>query len=482
MERYSIIFDRMHNLYAKDTKIIIERAVITKDNDTGELFAQIKMSNLFPKTLVAVKVMLTGFDSSNKKIEEKEFSYFDLAVNQGREFGQKTPLRFSNNAVRSFDIRIAETVYSDGSKLTNCKTGLLALPKAEPLTGNLSAAQISDYRMKNTACAKYIPDGFSDLWLCTCGRWNISGNNSCYYCGAEREKQKHTYYTAHLNNEIEENEENNSFSVKDRYKSYAIAGMISAAIGLFFCSVIFSSAAIILGAIVISESAGEERERTTRRNYGITAVFGGILGFVIMLVAVFGFGKNGLIPFAKTTNEAKYKAYVEEHIGREHSGRVTSYKSVQISDDGDADILFEWDSGLTNEYGKIGETELDKSGNILLCSICSYLEMQDNYRQYGQDNYSPGRTDDSNDYLFPSDRVYISESDLDYRGQYEISLIRNEIYARHGYVFKTEPYKSYFESKSWYYPNEYFSDGSFNDVEKANVKFITEYEKAMGWR
>ena len=76
MERYSIIFDRMHNLYAKDTKIIIERAVITKDNDTGELFAQIKMSNLFPKTLVAVKVILTGFDSSNKKIEEKEFSYF----------------------------------------------------------------------------------------------------------------------------------------------------------------------------------------------------------------------------------------------------------------------------------------------------------------------------------------------------------------------------------------------------------------------
>ena len=67
MGRYSIVFDRMHNLYAKDTKIIIERAVITKDNDTGELFAQIKMSNLFPKTLVAVKVMLTGFDSSNKK-------------------------------------------------------------------------------------------------------------------------------------------------------------------------------------------------------------------------------------------------------------------------------------------------------------------------------------------------------------------------------------------------------------------------------
>ncbi|WP_241428102.1 YARHG domain-containing protein [Clostridium sp. DJ247] len=30
----------------------------------------------------------------------------------------------------------------------------------------------------------------------------------------------------------------------------------------------------------------------------------------------------------------------------------------------------------------------------------------------------------------------------------ELALVRNEIFARHGYVFQTDPYKSYFNGKS----------------------------------
>ena len=222
------------------------------------------------------------------------------------------------------------------------------------------------------------------------------------------------------------------------------------------------------------------KQPKNEKSYAIM-IIGMILGVILTILILLLINGNGL-GLGNGSGEKRAKAYAEEHVGREHGGRIIAYKNCSIDDNGDAEILFESNLGTAYDFGKISEIMLDKSGNILLCSICSYLEMQDNYRQYGQDNYSAGRTDYSNDYLFPSDRVYISESDLDYRGQYEISLIRNEIYARHGYVFKTEPYKSYFESKSWYYPNEYFSDGSFNDVEKANVKFITEYEKAMGWR
>ena len=72
IEKYSIVFDHLRNLYAKDTKVIVERAVITKDNDTGKVFAQIKMKNISPKTLIAVKVVLNGFDVSREKIEENE--------------------------------------------------------------------------------------------------------------------------------------------------------------------------------------------------------------------------------------------------------------------------------------------------------------------------------------------------------------------------------------------------------------------------
>lgn len=88
----------------------------------------------------------------------------------------------------------------------------------------------------------------------------------------------------------------------------------------------------------------------------------------------------------------------------------------------------------------------------------------------------------SSDYLFPSDSVYITYSDLYGLSQDEVAFIRNEIYARHGYMFQTEPYKSYFAAKSWYSPNPYFDESYFNSIEKANKDFIVEYEKSMGWR
>lgn len=85
-------------------------------------------------------------------------------------------------------------------------------------------------------------------------------------------------------------------------------------------------------------------------------------------------------------------------------------------------------------------------------------------------------------YLFPSNKEYISEADLYGKTKDEIALIRNEIYARHGYVFNTEPFKSYFESKDWYVPNENFDDSVFSEIEKTNKDFLVEYEESRGWR
>ena len=96
--------------------------------------------------------------------------------------------------------------------------------------------------------------------------------------------------------------------------------------------------------------------------------------------------------------------------------------------------------------------------------------------------YTNEYIDEPEDYLFPSDRQYITYSDVSGKSEYEVSLIRNEIYARHGYIFQTEPYISYFNQKDWYQPNSNFDTSLFNSIEKANVDFIIQYEKEMGWR
>lgn len=94
IKKYSIVFDHLRNLYAKDTKVIVERAVITKDNDTGKVFAQIKMKNISPKTLIAVKVVLTGFDVSREKIEEMNTLILILWLKGESCSGRKRRLNF----------------------------------------------------------------------------------------------------------------------------------------------------------------------------------------------------------------------------------------------------------------------------------------------------------------------------------------------------------------------------------------------------
>lgn len=105
-----------------------------------------------------------------------------------------------------------------------------------------------------------------------------------------------------------------------------------------------------------------------------------------------------------------------------------------------------------------------------------YDDYDDEYDEY--DDYD----DYYDDYLFPSDTEYITREHLDDLTRDEVALIRNEIYARHGYIFSSEPYKSYFNEKDWYYPNPSFSDSDFNSVEKANKDFIVKYESEKGWR
>lgn len=84
-------------------------------------------------------------------------------------------------------------------------------------------------------------------------------------------------------------------------------------------------------------------------------------------------------------------------------------------------------------------------------------------------------------YIFPSDRTYISKSDMAYWDQTIALLARNEIYARHGYVFETDYIQNYFSAQSWYWPDESYKGGNLSKVEQSNVDTILAYEKQNGW-
>ena len=93
---------------------------------------------------------------------------------------------------------------------------------------------------------------------------------------------------------------------------------------------------------------------------------------------------------------------------------------------------------------------------------------------------SPAAT--SNDYvLATSSTQLITESQLKNYDAGTIRLIRNEIYARHGLIFKSGDLQQYFSSKSWYKGT--VSNASaikLNNIEKQNVDTIYAYEKKTG--
>ena len=54
--------------------------------------------------------------------------------------------------------------------------------------------------------------------------------------------------------------------------------------------------------------------------------------------------------------------------------------------------------------------------------------------------------------------------------------MRNEIYARHGYIFKTQKMIEYFNNQSWYNPRFNNVEAQLSVIEKKNIKFIQSYE------
>ena len=58
----------------------------------------------------------------------------------------------------------------------------------------------------------------------------------------------------------------------------------------------------------------------------------------------------------------------------------------------------------------------------------------------------------------------------------ELSLMRNEIYARHGYSFKNKDMRYYFEQFDWYMPMGVDIRSQLTEIEAQNIDLIYEYE------
>lgn len=86
--------------------------------------------------------------------------------------------------------------------------------------------------------------------------------------------------------------------------------------------------------------------------------------------------------------------------------------------------------------------------------------------------------EDSNGYILPdSDSRKLKKSDLAGMTAQQLSYAKNEIYARHGRVFKSSELQDYFNEKDWYEENDDFKDEDLSKKEADNAEFIETYQK-----
>ena len=134
------------------------------------------------------------------------------------------------------------------------------------------------------------------------------------------------------------------------------------------------------------------------------------------------------------------------------SGGGSYDQSIEIYDPGNGDYTYTDDSGDSSGGSSSGDSSAYTPENVIIQGISSR---------------------------------YISESELYNYDLGQLRLIRNEIFALNGRIFRSQDLADYFSQKSWYVPtydpDEFDANMYYylNDYEEANLQVILNYEAAL---
>ncbi|MEH0153158.1 YARHG domain-containing protein [Limibacter armeniacum] len=91
----------------------------------------------------------------------------------------------------------------------------------------------------------------------------------------------------------------------------------------------------------------------------------------------------------------------------------------------------------------------------------------------------------SNEFSSATNKIYeinasntvLNKADVENLKKGDLLIIRNTIYARHGYSFKKRPLRVFFDAQSWYIPVHTDIRHEFTEIEKNNIQLLLKYEK-----
>lgn len=182
-ERYTRLFSLPENLYAVGAPAIIAAGALLKDNQTGNVLAQLKLRSISSKTIKAATVSIKPLDTAGLSLGNYvTYQYLDLQVDRDTDFGQKTAIPLTNPATRSFGVIVSEAIFTDNSIWhgDDQPWEALAEPKNIDFLGDKELTK--QFRMEYGGDCKNLLLEQKDLWHCVCGAINHREEMNCHLC------------------------------------------------------------------------------------------------------------------------------------------------------------------------------------------------------------------------------------------------------------------------------------------------------------
>lgn len=190
-------------------------------------------------------------------------------------------------------------------------------------------------------------------------------------------------------------------------------------------------------------------------------------------------GKNIKGEDYKIEFDLYYKMSREKYLTLIGEGKDINYKSREK-----INVLCEGNGG---DFGDINyNTDVEYriiDNNISLCErLLKYADIKgDEYQHYLDADKKMKENEKILDEIIKiiSNRK-LTDNDLRDLLPLSLRILRNSIYAKHGYIFKDRTLKDFFNKRTWY--SEKTNDMSeiskeFNEIEKYNINFVKQYEK-----
>ena len=80
-------------------------------------------------------------------------------------------------------------------------------------------------------------------------------------------------------------------------------------------------------------------------------------------------------------------------------------------------------------------------------------------------------------YKYNASTALLAKEDVANMKKADIFVVRNAVYARHGYSFKNQQLRAFFDKQSWYIPISADVKKDFTEIEKKNIELLLRYEK-----